>query len=202
MGRLAQTLGLNTLRLAPAFFTRSIATPARVLAFGDFGQDCSAPKQTAVRHVALHLGHTESKVIFVRLCLLKIMWLHHVLFKSPGAARLKHNRDRRLRLTLAVSPPPDRYTVSVSSGPARSLFLNHRHARQSNSRPNPSLNLTLCGGQILGKNSSPKFAHHKVQVSSNVRPHQRHAYSLPVNPRRFCGTHHNTPCTSDARLEY
>ena len=34
-------------------------------------------------------------------------------------------------------------------------------------------------------------------VSSNVRPHQRHAYSLPVNPRRSCGTHNNTPCTSD-----
>ena len=40
-------------------------------------------------------------------------------------------------------------------------------------------------------------ARHNGPVSSNVRPHQRHAYGLPVNPRRSCGTHNNTPCTSD-----
>ena len=40
-------------------------------------------------------------------------------------------------------------------------------------------------------------AHRNGPVNSNVRPHQRHAYSLPVNPRRSCGTHNNTPCTSD-----
>ena len=29
-------------------------------------------------------------------------------------------------------------------------------------------------------------------VSSNVRPHQRHAHNPPVNRRKFCGTHYNT----------
>ena len=71
-------------------------------------------------------------------------------------------------------------------------------------RPNRSLNRTLHSvpvfvpaktlAQIPSRCSGP--------VSFDVRPHQRHAYSLPVNPRRSCGTHHNTPCTSDARLEY
>ena len=56
----------------------------------------------------------------------------------------------------------------------------------------------IVAGRHLGyKKPSPNPAHRKVPVSSNVRPHQRHAYSLPVNPRRSCGTHNNTPCTSD-----
>ena len=74
---------------------------------------------------------------------------HLSLLKSPGIARLKHKRHL-LRKRLAVSQPPDRFAISVSSGPARSLFLNPKLARQGNSRPNWALNLTLCGGPISG----------------------------------------------------
>ena len=69
----------------------------------------------------------------------------HINSKSPGAARLKHKRHL-LRKRLAVYQPPGRFAFSVSSGPARYLYLNHQLARQGNSRPNWALNLTLCGG--------------------------------------------------------
>ncbi len=64
--------------------------------------------------------------------------------------------------------------LAQGSNTARVLRTLATTPRAGYETPNHSLNLTLCGGPILGKNSSPKLAHRKVQVSSNVRRQYPH----------------------------
>ena len=54
--------------------------------------------------------------------------------------------------------------------------------------------------QFWAQEPSPKSAHRKVPVSSNVRLHQRHAYNPPVTPRRSCGTYKDTSCAFDVSI--
>ena len=100
MGRLAQTLGLFFIVVGEVRndFLARLAFRNEQLDGAHVVQDVSHVGIAVFPAFLRALGHDVQSVVGSKLS-------HRLPLKSPGFARLKHKRDRRLRLTLAVSPP-------------------------------------------------------------------------------------------------